>query len=71
MNLAPQKKIAAKILGVGSKRVWIDPDIEEDLSLALPRDDVRKLIADGVIRKKHEKGVYRGRASMMIFTRIT
>ena len=35
MNYTPQKKIAAKILGVGVNRVWIDPDVEEDLSLAL------------------------------------
>jgi large subunit ribosomal protein L19e len=62
VNLTPQKKIAAKILGVGVKRVWIDPDIEEDLSLALTRDDVRKLISDRVIRKKPIKGVSRGRA---------
>lgn len=62
MNLTPQKKIAAKILGVGIKRVWIDPDIEEDLSLALTRDDIRKLISDRVIRKKAIKGVSRGRA---------
>lgn len=65
MNLTPQKKIAARLLGVGIKRVWIDPDIEEDLSLALTRDDVRKLIADGVIRKKPVKGVSRWRARMM------
>lgn len=61
MNLTPQKKIAAKILGVGVKRVWIDPTIEEDLSLALTREDVRKLISDRVIRKKGVKGVSRGR----------
>ncbi|MFX0013658.1 MAG: 50S ribosomal protein L19e [Promethearchaeota archaeon] len=61
MNLTPQKKIAAKILGVGVKRVWIDPEIEEDLSLALTREDVRKLISDRVIRKKSVKGVSRGR----------
>ncbi len=66
MNLTPQKKIAAKILGVGIKRVWIDPDYEEDLSLALTRDDVRKLISDNVIRKKPIKGVSRGRARILI-----
>lgn len=65
MNLTPQKKIAAKILGVGAKRVWIDPEIEEDLSLALTRDDVRKLISDRVIRKKHVKGVSKGRTRTM------
>ena len=62
MNLTPQKKIAAKILNTGVKRVWIDPDVEEDLSLALTRDDIRKLIADKIIRKKPIKGVSRGRA---------
>ena len=65
MNLTPQKKIAAKILNVGIKRVWIDPDYEEDLSLALTRDDVRKLISDNVIRKKPIKGVSRGRARIL------
>ncbi|UCG00595.1 MAG: 50S ribosomal protein L19e [Candidatus Heimdallarchaeota archaeon] len=65
MNLTPQKKIAAKILGVGVKRVWIDPNVEEDLSLALTRDDVRKLISDRVIRKKGVRGVSKGRTRMV------
>ncbi|NHJ02229.1 MAG: 50S ribosomal protein L19e [Candidatus Heimdallarchaeota archaeon] len=66
MNLTPQKKIAAKILDVGIKRVWIDPNFEEDLSLALTRDDIRKLIADNVIRKKPINGVSRGRTRLLI-----
>ncbi len=65
MNYTPQKKIAAKILGVGVNRVWIDPEVEEDLSLALTREDVRKLIADRVIRKKPIVGVSRGRARIL------
>lgn len=65
MNYTPQRKIAAKILGVGVNRVWIDPDVEEDLSLALTREDVRKLIADRVIRKKSVIGVSRGRARIL------
>ncbi len=65
MNLTPQKNIAAKILNVGVKRVWIDPEYEEDLSLALTRDDVRKLITDNVIRRKPIKGVSRGRARIL------
>ena len=65
MNYTPQKKIAAKILGVGVHRVWIDPDVEEDLSLALTREDVRKLIADRTIRKKPIVGVSRGRARVL------
>ncbi len=65
MNLTPQKKIAAKILGTGVKRVWIDPDVEEDLSLALTREDIRNLIANKIIRKKPIKGVSRGRARVI------
>ncbi len=65
MNYTPQKKIAAKILGVGVNRVWIDPDVEEDLSLALTREDVRKLIDDHIIRKKQMTGISRGRARMI------
>ncbi len=65
MNYTPQKKIAGKILGVGVNRVWIDPEVEEDLSLALTREDVRKLIADRVIRKKPIVGVSRGRARIL------
>lgn len=62
MNLRPQKRIAADILGVGIGRVWIDPNVEEDLSLALTREDIRKLITDGIIKKNPIIGVSRGRA---------
>jgi len=55
MNYTPQRRLAAEILGIGINRVWIDPDVEEDLSLALTREDVRKLIADRVIRKKRAR----------------
>jgi large subunit ribosomal protein L19e len=65
VNLIPQKRIASRILGVGINRVWIDPDVEEDLSLALTREDVRKLISDGVIRKKQIRGVSRARARII------
>ena len=65
MNYTPQKRLAAEILGVGVHRVWIDPEVEEDLSLALTREDVRKLIADRVIRKKPMIGVSRGRARIL------
>ena len=61
MNLRPQKRIAAQILGVGIGRVWIDPDVEEDLSLALTREDIRKLISDGKIKKNSVTGVSKGR----------
>ena len=65
MNLTPQRRIAAKIMGIGVERVWIDPNVEEDLSLALTREDVRKLISDGVIRKKNVKGVSKGRTRLI------
>ena len=65
MNLKSQRQIAAKILDVGINRVWIDPNVEEDLSLALTRDDVKKLISDGIIRKNPVNGVSRARARII------
>ena len=62
MDVKTQRRLAAKILKVGSNRVKIDPDSLYDLSLAITREDVRRHIDDGDIRKKKIQGVSRGRA---------
>ncbi len=61
-NLSKQRRMAAEILKVGVGRVWIDPEAMEDVAAAITREDVRKLIEEGVIRRKQKKGVSRGRA---------
>ena len=64
MDVTPQKVIAARVLKCGVNRVWIDQDKLSDISIALTRDDVKKLISDGMIRKKQKLGVSRGRVRM-------
>jgi large subunit ribosomal protein L19e len=61
MSLRIQKSIAAKVMKVGEGRVWIDPGRFEDVSMAITRQDIRSLIKDGVIKKRPEVGVSRGR----------
>jgi large subunit ribosomal protein L19e len=61
MSLRIQKSIAAKVMKIGEGRVWIDPDRFEDVSMAITREDIRSLIKDGVIKKRPEVGISRGR----------
>ncbi|MCD6509327.1 MAG: 50S ribosomal protein L19e [Thermoprotei archaeon] len=61
-QLTTIRRMAASILGVGVHRVWIDPERIEDVLGAVTREDVRKLIKDGVIKAKPKKGVSRVRA---------
>ncbi len=62
MTLSSQKRIAADILNVGEKRVWIDPEQREQAEEAITRNDIRNLIESGVVQKKPFKGTSRGRA---------
>lgn len=65
MNVSTQRELAARILKVGINRVWIDPDRLDDVALAIRRDDIRKLIHEGAIRKVPIQGVSRGRAKVV------
>ncbi|MHA2273140.1 MAG: 50S ribosomal protein L19e [Candidatus Hodarchaeales archaeon] len=62
MELRAQRRIAAAVMKTGRNNVWIDPDFAYDVSLALTRDDIRKLIYDRVIQSRPMKGVSRARA---------
>jgi len=62
MDVKTQRRLAAKILKVGVNRVKVDPDSLSDLSLAITREDVKRHIDDGNIKKRKIKGVSRGRA---------
>ena len=65
MKLTTQRRLAAEVLGVGEGRIWIDPERLEDVEVAMTREDVRKLIKDGAIRTKPEKGISRGRKRVL------
>ncbi|MHA1932914.1 MAG: 50S ribosomal protein L19e [Promethearchaeota archaeon] len=61
MNLKPQKRMAAEILKCGENRVYFDPYLIEDISLAITREDIRNLVKQGVIQKKYKKGISKHR----------
>jgi large subunit ribosomal protein L19e len=66
MDVKTQRRIAAKLLKVGVNRVRIDPDSLGDVALAITREDVRRHIDDGDIRKRRVKGISRGRARAVV-----
>ena len=49
-DLSLQKRLAAEILGVGVSRIWIDPNHVDEVASAITREEVRKLIKDGIIQ---------------------
>jgi len=55
------RRMAAELLGVGVNRVWIDPEQLDRASSAITKEDVRRLIKDGVVKVKPAKGISRGR----------
>jgi large subunit ribosomal protein L19e len=57
MNLRLQKRLASSLLNCGEGRVWIDPEKISQVEEAITREDVRRLIAEGVIKSKLKKGV--------------
>ncbi len=51
-NLRLQKRLAASVLKVGKKRVWIDPNEVAEVALANSRKNIRKLFKDGLIMRR-------------------
>lgn len=66
MKLSTQKRLAADVMKVGTSRVWMDPGFEDEVSLAITRDDIRRLVDEGAIQKKRTTGVSRGRARYIL-----
>lgn len=62
MNLTSQRKIAAKVLECGINRVWIDPERTDEVSMAITRSEIKKLIKDKAIKALLENSQSRGRA---------
>ncbi|EHK02106.1 50S ribosomal protein L19e, partial [Candidatus Haloredivivus sp. G17] len=61
-DLKSQKRMAAEIMDVGKNRVRIDPEMQDKVSEAITRQDIRNLIEGGAISKKDEKGTSKARA---------
>lgn len=64
-GLRSQRRLAAQILKVGQNRVWITPERMEDVEAAITREEIKKLIHEGVIKSLPEKGVSRARARIL------
>jgi len=64
-GLKSQRRLAAKILKTGENRVWIDPARIDDAEAAITREEIRKLIHEGIIKSLPEKGVSHARARIV------
>ncbi len=64
-SLKSQRRLAAQILKVGQNRVWINPERIDDVEAAITREEIRKLIHEGVIKQLPEKGVSKARARVL------
>ncbi len=65
MKVNLQKRLAAKILKVGEKKIWIDPSKLKEVADAITKEDIRELIERGIIRKKTEIGQCRKKARIL------
>lgn len=61
MSLDAVRRMAADLLGVGVHRVWIDPSQLDRAAAAITREDVRRLIKEGIIKARPEEGISRAR----------
>ncbi|UCE96210.1 MAG: 50S ribosomal protein L19e [Candidatus Bathyarchaeota archaeon] len=65
MSLRSQRRLAAEILKVGQKRVWIDPERMDEVGTAITREEIKKLIHERAIQRTPEKGISRSRARLL------
>jgi len=56
MSLEYIRELASKITGAGKSRIYIDPNYYDRLSTVISREEVRKLIEDGIIKIKPKRG---------------
>lgn len=61
MSCVSQKRLAAGLMKVGTTRVWVDPEDTDRVSSAITREEIRKLIHEGSIKKLPKVGISRGR----------
>ena len=52
VSLKLQKRLAASVLKCGKRKIWLDPNEINEISLANSRRNIAKLQKDGLIMKK-------------------
>lgn len=65
VKMRSKVKVASRILKVGANKVWVDPENLKRFDEAITAEDIRKLIDEGVIRKKEKRGQSRARAKKL------
>ena len=66
MNDRKARRAASQILKTGETKIWINPETKAKVMEAMTKEDVRQLIREGVIRKRHEAQQSRGRARILL-----
>mmetsp|Transcript_9311 Transcript_9311/g.6680 ORF Transcript_9311/g.6680 Transcript_9311/m.6680 type:complete len:188 (-) Transcript_9311:76-639(-) len=54
VSLKLQKRLAASVMKCGQKKVWLDPNEVQEISVANSRQNIRKLIKDGFVVKRQQ-----------------
>jgi len=62
VSLKLQKRLAASVLSCGLRKVWLDPNEANEISMANSRQNIRKLVKDGFVIRKPTKIHSRSRA---------
>ena len=52
VTLKLQKRLAASVLKCGKRKIWLDPNEVNEISMANSRQNIRKLVKDGFVIKK-------------------
>ncbi|KAK9086351.1 hypothetical protein Syun_028745 [Stephania yunnanensis] len=65
VSLKLQKRLSASVLKCGKKKVWLDPNEVNEISMANSRQNIRKLVKDGFIIRKPTAIHSRSRARRM------
>ena len=52
VSLRLQKRLAASVLKCGKRKVWLDPNEVNEISMANSRQNIRKLVKDGFVIRK-------------------
>merc|ERR1712093_731040 len=55
VSLKLQKRLAASVLNCGKRKIWLDPNEVNEISMANSRLNIRKLANDGLVIKKPVK----------------
>ena len=55
VSLRLQKRLAASVMDCGKNKVWLDPNEITEIANASSRRNIRKLVKDGLIVRKHQK----------------